>query len=309
MMETHRPVVSVVIAIVSDTTGPADTRHLVSCLQAFADQLEDPPVELIVPHLVDVEGIEAVKKRFPHVLFLPVTDLNQATMGSREHHDVLRARGLSAARGQFLVLVEDHAKPCENFCASVVAAHRENGAVIGGAIENAVDRPLNWAVYFCDFGKYQNPVPTGDSPFASDANVSYKRSALHSVRQTWEDSFREVVVNEALRSRGEHLVLDSDIIMYQNRGALTLLAAIQERFIWGRSYASTRNETMSTSSRMIYALGAALLPLVLTARIASTAWKRRRLFGPFLRSFHLVAILQMSWSLGEGLGYLTGVRR
>ena len=103
--------------------------------------------------------------------------------------------------------------------------------------------------------------------------------------------------------------LDPEIIMYQNRDGLTFLAAIQERFIWGRSYASTRNTMMSTSNRMIHALSAPLLPLVLTARIASTAWKRRRLFGPFLRSVHLVAILQMSWSLGEGSGYLTGVRR
>ena len=63
------------------------------------------------------------------------------------------------------------------------------------------------AVYFCDFGKYQNPVPTGDSLLPSDANVSYKRSALYSIRQSWEESFREVVVNETLRSRGEKVTI------------------------------------------------------------------------------------------------------
>ncbi len=309
MRADENPVLSVVIGMVSDTTGKTDAGHLSICLQAFSDQLDDPPVELIVAHLGDVEGLEDVKKRFPHVCFLPVTDLNLESMGRREHHDVLRARGLLAARGDLLALVEDHATPEENFCANVVVAHRESHAAIGGAIENGVDRPLNWAVYFCDFSKYQNPVPKGDSPFASDANVSYRRSVLYSIRETWEKSFREVVVNEALRSRGEKVMLHPDIIVYQNRDALTFFSALRERFIWGRSYASTRNTLLSTQSMLTHALMTPLLPAVLTARIATTAWKRRRLFWVFLRSVHLIAMLQISWSLGEGVGYLAGIRR
>lgn len=303
-----RPLLSVVIAIVSDTTGPSDERALTTCLQAFSGQLEDPSVELIVAHLDDVEGLEAVKERFPHVLFLPVAGLKRASKGGREHHDVLRARGLLAARGELLALIEDHATPADNFCARVVAAHREGDAAIGGAIENRIDRPLNWAVYFCDFGKYQNPVPLGESPFASDANISYKRSALYAIRQTWEGSFSEVVVHEALKSNGGRVTLRPDITVYQNRGALTLVVALQERFIWGRSYGATRTQLLGTPSVLAHAFLTPLLPIVLTARIAAIAWRRRRLFRRFLRSVHLIVILQVSWSLGEGLGYLTGHR-
>ena len=45
----------------------------------------------------------------------------------------------------------------------MVVAHREYYAAIGGAIENGVDRPLNWAVYYSDFGRYQNPFQSGES--------------------------------------------------------------------------------------------------------------------------------------------------
>ncbi len=31
-------------------------------------------------------------------------------------------------------------------------APRTGYAAIGGAIENGINRPLNWAVYYCDFG-------------------------------------------------------------------------------------------------------------------------------------------------------------
>ena len=73
---------------------------------------------------------------------------------------------------------------------------------MGGAIENSIDRPLNWAVYFCDFLRYQTPLPDGESALASDANVSYKRTALQAIQPVWRDVFHETSVNAALRARG-----------------------------------------------------------------------------------------------------------
>lgn len=272
------PVLSVVVVIVSDTTGPAHTRHLTACLEAFSEQVGTAAVdvELVVPHTMDVDGIDELHTRFPHVFFVPVDGLTRGASGAREHHDVLRARGLLAARGDILTLIEDHARPAETYCANVIAAHAGGASAIGGAIENGLDRPLSWAVYFCDFGRYQNPVPRGASLFASDANVSYRRSTLFSIREIWEESFREVVVNGALRSRGGEIVLQPDIVVYQHRTDLRLLSALTERFIWGRSYAGTRNAHLSFPNRLLHAFTTPALPLVLLARTGSTAWERRR---------------------------------
>jgi len=310
MSETSNqaPDLSVVIAIVSDTTGPADARHLVDCLGSLSSQCEENSVELIVPHLDDVVGLAEIKAQFPQVLLLPARQVKAVSAGGREHHDVLRAHGLSAATGEVVALVEDHVRVDEQFCANVIAAHRRCDAVIGGAMDNAVDRVLNWAVYFCDFGRYQNPVPEGESPFASDANVSYKRTMLNSIRETWQASFREVVVNEALRARGEKVILCSEIVVSQNRSGLGLFDALRERYIWGRSYGATRNAMLSLPKRLILALLSPILPVVLTYRIAKTAWQRRRLFLKFVGCCHLIVLLQISWSLGECLGYLRGVR-
>ncbi len=310
MTPPENPTLSVIVAIVSDTTGRAGVDHLVGCLESFSGQINDPPVELIVPHHGEVDGIEDVKVRFPHVNFVPVPELKVPSErgGSREHHDVLRAKGLLAARAEIVALAEDHSRPDEKWCANIVSAHRENYTAIGGAIENGIDKPLNWAVYFCDFGRYQNPLPSGESPFASDANVSYKRSALNAVQEVWEQNFREVVVNGALVARGEKVALRPDIIIYQHRDKLRLGAALRERFIWGRSYAATRNVLLSFPKRLMYAALSPLLPAVLLGRIGATAWKRGRHFWKFLRVIHLIAILQISWSLGEGIGYLTGIR-
>lgn len=307
MSSSDQPVISVVVAIVSDTTEPrADASHLAGCLQALGRQADAPSTEVIVPYHQNTDGIEELAHRFPQVVFLPLTGVEVSSNGGgREHHDVLRARGMAAARGDLIALLEDHARPDEKWCANMVAAHRAGYAAIGGAIENGIDRPLNWAVYYCDFGKYQNPLPSGESDFASDANTSYKRTALESVRALWDQSFREVVVNGALISRGEKVALRPDIVVYQHRSGLRLTTALRERYIWGRSYAVTRCQLLSNSKRLFYAALSPVLPAIMLLRLAQTAWQRRLRFGKFIGGLHYVAILLASWSFGEAMGYFT----
>ena len=297
---------SVVVVIVSDTLEPrARSDDLAGCLEALERQVAAPPLDVIVPHHPGTDGIEALKQRFPGVRFIAVDDPDLAVRaaGSRDHHDRLRARGLAEARGEIVALLEDHARPDPSWSARIAAAHRRgDDAAIGGAIENGVDRALNWAVYFCDFSKYQNPLPSGPSPFASDANVAYKRAALESVRSLWGRSFREVIVHRALSAVGG-IALDPGIVVYQQRSGLSLASALRERFVWGRSYAATRSMELGASRRLLYATLSPVLPLVMVERMALTAWRRRRHFVRFIRALPLVVLLACAWSAGECAGY------
>jgi hypothetical protein len=307
MVSSERPVLSVVVAIVSDTTeSRAGASHLAECLKALTNQVNPPSMEVIIPYHQAVDGIERVLEKFSDMRFIPVTDLKSMTSlgGSREHHDELRARGLVVAKGDIIALIEDHARPDSNWCARIVEAHGDGYVAIGGAIENAIDRPLNWAVYYCDFGRYQNPLPPGESLFASDANASYKQAALEAIRSVWSDSFHETLVNAALISRGDRLALRPDIIVYQNRSNLRFGSALRERFIWGRSYAAARCQ-MVGGKRAIYAALSPLLPAVLMLRMAATARKKGRNMGKFLKALPIIAALLVSWSAGEVVGYLT----
>jgi hypothetical protein len=306
MNTAQRPVLSVVVAMVSDTTARrANARHLAECLEALRGQVAPPPMEIIVPYHDEVEGIDSLRARFPDVVFVAVSGL-QRKIGSREHHDVLRARGLSVAKGDLLALLEDCAMPDPRWAASIAAAHQGSYAGIGGAIENGIDRALSWAVYFCDFARYQNPLPAGETAYASDANTSYKRHALEAIRAVWEPSFREVVVNGALISQGKKVALSPDIVVFQHRDELQLGSAMRERYVWGRSYALTRRASLSGPTRLIYAVLSPLLPFVLLFRAARTTFERRRHIGAFLRALPLTALLLSCWGLGEGMGYLWG---
>jgi len=305
-VETTAPSVSVVVAIASDTvTGRPDTAYLARTLEALRQQIDPPPLEILVPHHRGLRGIEDLRRRFPEVRFLPV-NLRGPTVASREHHDELRARGLQAARGEILALTEDHARPDPRWCARLLEAHRQTFAAVGGAIENEVDRPLNWAVYFCDFGRYQNPVSAGETAFASDVNVAYKRSALESVQQVWQESFCEPVVNAALAARGQKLALSPEIIVYQHRSGLRLAEALLERFIWGRSYGAARARLAGNARRLLYTLFSPALPALLLLRMAANVIRKGRCVGRFLTAFPLLVLLAVSWSCGELAGYVTG---
>lgn len=310
-MSNPIPLLSVVIVIVGDTVeSRCDTFDLAGCLDALIRQINPPSMEIIVPYHSRVEGIDKLKLRFPSVTFLFAEPLRtlRAGGGSREHHDELRACGMEAARGEIIAFLEDHVRPDANWAAHIVKAHSQLPcAAIGGAIENGIDRALNWAAYFCDLGKYQNPVSAGESLFASTVNASYKRAALDAIKSIWQEAFNETVVNSALVARDQNLALSPEIVVYQNRSRLRFGIALREFFIWGCSYATIRSRLVSNRQRITFALLSPLLPAVLLFRMTGRVMKKKRTVSAFVKAFPLTAIMTISWSWGEFAGYLASL--
>ena len=297
---------SVVIVMASDTVRrPAHAGHLRHCLHGLRLQRHAPALDIVVPHLPGVSGIEALTREFPDVRFFEVSNLPPLPRGPyRDHHDDLRSRGLEVTRGPVVAMLEDHEVPDPHWCVRIVAAHAASRhAAIGGAVENLVDRPLNLAVCLCDFGYYLNPVPEGSSRVASDVNVSYRREALDDVADVWRSRFNERRVHAALLAAGHTLALSSGVVVYQRRAGLGAKEAIVERFIWGRSYAATRAQAWGIARRLLYAVGAGVLPVVLMARIVKTVIVRGRLSPAMLAALPWVCVLSVAWSAGECGGY------
>jgi hypothetical protein len=304
MREPSAPALSVVIVVVGDTiTGRCSTSELAGMLDALARQDEPPATEIIVPYHAGIDGIDALARQYPEVTFLPAADLRSRRRGSREHHDELRARGALAARGRIVAFLEDHVRPGPGWCAAILEAHKRPFAVIGGAIQNGVNRPLNWAAYFCDLGRYQNPVPEGASAFASTVNNSYKRSVLERIRPVWKERFNETTVNAAVVALGEKLALCGRIVVYQHRLDLRAGVAAREFFIWGRSYARTRCRLMSRATRLFYFAFSPALPGIMLWRMLRNVIQKRTCVGTFLKVLPVTAVMASMWSCGEMAGY------
>jgi hypothetical protein len=293
---------SIVVALIA-----GEKEAVTACLDALERGLSKYRSECIVPFDDRLDGVTELQERFPWAEFTDARDRVDVEhfKNSREHHDILRAVGLKRANGNVIALLEDHGTPAPGWCDAVMKAHEGPAAAVGGAVENGVDRLLNQAVYFCDFGRYQNPVPSGPAEFLSDSNIAYKSSSLQSVRHLWEQAFHETAVNWELRSRGELLELNPEMVVYQTRTNLGYAQAIRERFTWGRSFAGTR-AAGAGSKRFLWAAMFWVLPFLLTARIVMNSIRRRRLVGKMVVSLPLILFLQFFWAMGEFAGYVTG---
>ncbi|NNE44884.1 MAG: glycosyltransferase, partial [Gemmatimonadetes bacterium] len=268
MSDSTAPELSVVVGLIS---GKRD--DLQRCLQALASQKDAPSFDVIVPYDPPCADVATLAAEFPDVQFIEAAHLDTAAAragAGREHHDSLRTIGLKAGTGRIIGLTEDHATASETWCGDMVRLLDGNpkAAAIGGAVECGVDTVLNWAVYYCDFGRYQNPLPEGCAYYVSDSNVAYRREALESVRDQWEDDYHETVVHGALVERGHEIWLTPHSQVWQKRVGLTLGWALRERYVWARSYAGTRVRDTPLPKRLVFAAGTAILPFLLTLRLA-----------------------------------------
>lgn len=273
--------------------------YLSKCLTALLEQAASSEIEIIVPCDPRLDDISSLRARFPTVQFHPTAH--------RKTTEELRALGVRQASGMIVALTEDHCIPDENWCRRIREAHRSPYAAIGGTVEkrSGPDALLNWAVYFFDLGRYQSPVPRGPASKLCDCNVAYKRQSLDQTANMWRQAFHVAALNWMLLAGGQTLWLSPDIVVWHHRD-FRLGDVLGEAAGWGRSFASARVAAADWPKRLFFAAVAPLLPLVLLARIAVDRVRKRRNLGVFLLAAPLIALLALTWSWGEFMGYLRG---
>ena len=268
-------------------------------------------MQVIIPFDDSISDVGGMAGEYPDFEFLPLGPIPtekplRTPAGQHELFDRRRSAGLAAARGELIGILEDRGVPDPEWAARVDALHALPHAVIGGAVECGVDRTLNWAVYFCDFGRYQLPFEAGPRPYVTDVNISYKREALEKTSELWHERYHETTVNWALTRAGDTLFLTPDLVVRYRRENLRLGTVLHERLDWGRLFAYTRVRECSRGKRVAYACLAPLLPVLLFLRNTRIQAQKRVRFARFLKASPLVALLMATWSLGEFLGYLSG---
>lgn len=283
---------------------------LTRCLDSLAAQVQLAPIEVLVPYDNQVSGIPDLAVHYSQIDFVDTGELHRSDYPSfkdlHELYDRRTAIGLARARGEILAIVEDYGVPDPDWCNRVMNAHRViSHGVIGGAVEHNGHGLLNWAVYFLDFGRYQLPLREAPSKYVSDVNVSYKRSALESVRELWTMRYNEAIVHHGLSAKGTVLWLRPQVIVREDRGKLTLGRAVQERFHWGRVFGRVRSRFVTRIVRVLYVVATPVIPCIVTGRIIRKVLSGGRNRRWLALSLPLVFVLSICWCIGESTAYLT----
>jgi hypothetical protein len=272
-------------------------RHTERCVKALVGQRDAPPFEIVVAHSPSLPGIPDALRPFAAV---------RAVSEPGRHTPIdLAALGLREARGETVLLTEDHCVPSAGWVRVLSGALSDDRAAVGGTIEPApLLSPLGWAFYFVDFFRYMKPVREGPAPSISSCNAAYRRADLAAIRGQWERGFHETAVHEALRRPDKPLwqIRDATVEMGRN---VSFAPAIRERYQLGRLFGARRLEFVSPAKRLLYGLAAPALPFLLAARYLDKAQQRREILGRLARCLPQLMLLTLAWSWGEWLGYLT----
>ncbi|MDH3411706.1 MAG: glycosyltransferase, partial [Gammaproteobacteria bacterium] len=257
-----------------------------------------PEFEIIVACDPRLPDIDAIRQKFPEERIV-------INFGQRTPLE-LASRAVRECRGELILLTKDHCVPSPDWVRAMVDAQCKGRAVVGGRVEIGPEASTTeWAYFFIDFFRYAEPAAAGAATSLTVCNVAYKRAELDAVSDLWKETFVETAINDALCARFGILWLTpaSEVTMYRH---ITLRDAIHECYTYGRLFGYSRLSRWSLPWRLVYALGAPVLPFLLLGRMVRVVSGSRRNQRTFIRSFAPLALMVMARCWGEWLAYLTG---
>ncbi len=280
------------------------------CLDALAAQKGDPRMEVLVPydHMSGEAGDMA--EDYPEFNFIDLGRIlgGRVPANPLEMHafyDTRRAEAMKRARGRLIGIIEDRGVPDPHWAETMIRLHDQNPqGVIGGAVENGVNRLWNWAIFFCDFGRYQPPLSETDPEYVTDTNIVYKREAIFSVRGLWETKYLEAQVNWALRRNGVGLMLTDAAVTEQHRPKVSISSLATERLHWARMFGQVRGREITRGQRLMLCLAMPVLPFMLFVRHFRRQLAKGRLIDKFVLAAPMTLFLLICWSIGEFIGYI-----
>ncbi len=273
-----------------------DIEALERTLTSLRDQANGPDIEVIAVTNFNGDTESRLKLRFPFA--------KCATLSRNATVPELRTQGIHLSHGDIVALIEDYGFADEDWCAEIKKAHDSGHSIVGGAVENrSADRLLNWAVYFFDYGKYMLPMRPEFVASLSGINATYNRKALEEVADVYRNGFEEAFVHEELRKRGYKLSLVPSAIVYLSKN-FEFRTTLQDFYHLAQSFAARRVARRDWTERIVFAMGACLLPILLPVRVVIRIVPKRRYLSKLLLSLPYLVVLMISWSAGEFCGYV-----
>jgi glycosyltransferase involved in cell wall biosynthesis len=218
----------------------------------------------------------------------------------------MRALGIAASRGNIVALLEDDCVVQAGWCKAVLGAHRADGGAVGGPVEPGLyRRALDWAVYFCDYGRFMLPLGDGRAFALPGNNLSFTQAAFARLPAEAAHEFFEVFAHDAWQRECVPTRLEPAALV-RNVNAWTLAHVTWIPYHHGRAFAGRRVAGQPLWRRARMGLLAAALPALKVSRVVREVVSRRRLIGPMLYALPWIVVLSTCWSLGESVGYLAG---
>ncbi|MCC7391723.1 glycosyltransferase [Candidatus Sumerlaeota bacterium] len=293
MTDQQQPKVSIVIASVN---GPVCLRE---CLESLTNQDGNISAEIIVADCCGDATARMVAEQFPGVDFTQFQE--------RRTIPELRAFGMLRSKGEIVAITEDHCIAPRDWFQQMVKAHETHDCdAAGGAIENAaIHRIIDWAVFFCEYLRYMNPIPEGYTHDIPGNNASYKRPVLEVMRDLLEGGYWEGFLHARLVEKQKKIYCSPAMVILHKK-SFGFGEFLSQRYHYGKSYAGMRNEISTPAKRLFYIVFSPLLPPVLVYRMVKLTMLKKRFRKEAILSIPYLLTFSLFWAAGEFMGYVFG---
>lgn len=243
-----------------------------------------------------------VARDFPDVVVLPAAP--DQTIPE------MRATGIRRASAHFVGVIEDHVIVPPDWGRAMIDAMAPGIGAVGGSVVNAATGSLiDWAAFLCEYSGTLPPLPEGPSNWLPGNNVVYRRDTLSDLDEVLDQNRWEDRLHDAIRARGEMLLLCPEISV-GHKMHYSFGLYMSQRYLYSRSYSGMRAKGMPGPKRIALGLASlvALPPLMFlrtVSRIVTKGGHHREL----LKSLPLLVCFVLSWGAGEAVGYWFGPGR
>jgi len=221
----------------------------------------------------------------------------------------LRGRGIAAAGGSVIAILDPFAIVASNWIREVITAHDTcPSLIIGGAVDlhDAENQTLAaWAIYLNEYGLFMPPLEGGATNIVPGCNVTYKRAALFDGDRPRYHVFWKTFANWEIEGGGSPLWLAPRVLVSLFK-PVRFVEFLTSRFDHGRCFAGMRPSVRGWPERLLRAATAPVLPLIMGWRWGRVCWAKRRNRRILLATLPLQILLFGMWAAGEGWGYLRG---
>jgi hypothetical protein len=270
---------------------------IIETLTALEHQTIAEPFEIVVPDSSNETSRRAIAERFPEVELL--------TFVAPTSIPELRARGMTRARGEIIVMLEDHCIPAPDWLSRIAADHHELAhPAISGCVENgATEATSDWAHYLFEYSDFAPPLQGGETDAIAGNCASYKRAALDAIEtkaRRWE-----YFIHRDLLQHGHRFYCDPKLRVV-HKLSFNLRELISQRYHYSRSFVAMRCDGSSGLVRIKSLLASPLLPFLLMYRTIRNVLGKRRYGRELVRTFPILCLLAIASGIGEFVGALAG---
>lgn len=267
---------SIVVAAVDCADSVED------CLSSIRSQIAGIDCELLVVALEGTSEAVHANMTLPGPVLVPI----------------LWRAGILASSGTWVAVTTAQCIPDGRWVGAILASLDDAAVAVGGPILPGASPSHVAAAHLLRYSGYMLPFERHSVEDVPGDNAVYRRAAIDSVAESWQDGFWENVVNRKLHEQGLRMVMDPRPIIQLASVGGPLAFAVQ-RFRHGREFGRQRGQRFR-------ALGAPLVPVIMLRRIAG-----RMSLHPVYRSmlpaaFPWLLVFILCWTVGETFGLLQG---